>query len=74
MAKRIIWICDECRKEATGFVLPPGWLETSLYANGRFYRYCFCGYSHLTQWSEQRKVHYQDRFAESKVEEVPQQG
>lgn len=66
MAKRIIWICDRCGKEAIGFVIPPSWVEVSFFntVRDKFFRYCFCGYVCLTQWSEKRGAYYGNKHAE----------
>lgn len=65
--KRIIWGCDTCRKETDGYVIPVGWLEASFQSNGKWYRYCFCGYRCLTEWSERHKEHYQNTFEKEEV-------
>ena len=66
--KKVTWECDslDCDKRAEGYVIPYGWLECSFY-NGRWYRYCFCSYSHLSMWCEKRDLHYQDRFLDEGV-------
>ena len=61
--KVVYWRCDceNCNKQAEGYVIPQGWLEASFYDKRyqKFRRYCFCGYTHLAEWAEARKNHSQ---------------
>lgn len=65
--KRVFFGCDTCKKEKEGSplgILPAGYLEVSFY-NQRWYRYCFCSYTCLTKWAEERETYYGKRYAEN---------
>jgi hypothetical protein len=61
----MVFRCDECKKEGTGLGLLPGWLEVRFFNQkvNRDYFYHFCGYGHLTAWSEKRELYY--KYAEA---------
>jgi len=61
--RSMVYKCDGCSHEETGFGLPHGWMELRFY-NKKDYWYHFCSYACLTNWSEARDIHY------SKKEEV----
>lgn len=63
MSKKVVWHCDNtnCNAQVQAWDMPPGWLSLVFINNGKEYRYSFCSYSCLAQWSQSRNKYYEER-------------